>query len=1275
MDAEEKKALLREIYDSVLSNYSGTASNGGKLAPVPSCVKTGYCMEDYDLSYTAIKVLMQRYLSRDAKGRIVETPLMMWMRVAEGFKSHADKGKLLGLLKERRFIFNSPTLFNMYADGARGALSACYVTPIRDNMESIMEAARVQALTFKYGGGQGFSFSNLRPRNALVKGTGSTSSGPISFMKIFDTITESVKQGGKRRGANMGILHDWHPDIYNPEFNHYSGFMGALPYPVQGLLKNLAGNADGKLKEIISSAPVPPEEAGFIQAKRGPLGDVHLTNFNISVGVHDAFMKAVINDEYWYMVNPQLTGETTIDGDYRVHYSVSRATGLGLIGDLLGKHENPFLNILEDKINEGVSRALEEYNVDLDSKNPYAWRIKAREIWENIVESAWESADPGLIFLDNHNKYGPTPWLGVTVATNPCVSRDTLVLTPTGLRTAKMIYEEARKTGVTSSILTDESVLGEGGERIGYKTIMLATVILNAGIGTAIADSVVWKIGVKKGFKIILDTGHAVKVTREHKLLVWDLEKNDIDFVEAEKIAENPDKYKVPIYLAKDIVDTYKAEAVKRINRREAILLAGLLLSHAKILDDTVYLPLSREDSQANGIRELVKKVLGSNCILEDSDVRLVINKECLPERIRSVKPLIPAWEAVVSSLEIGDIPVLVDAIFDLVPFDERPVIPIESVKHVLPVIAQLLQFSGWVLKISGEGIRAVKVDDQYYLADVIAVEEVEDEFYDFTVPIYHSYMAGGLVHHNCGEQHLYAFESCNLGSISIEKYVENGAINVEKLYEDVKTIIDAMDAVIDLNKHPDGRHHIVNQLTRKIGLGIMGLADLLAKLGIPYDSDEAVAMTATIMAAIDAFGWVRSWELGKERGPAPAFYCKVYDWNNFKCLEEATPEETLEWFNPALRKAGAVMRRVGRWVAVKYHDVEIPEDVIDGLEGEARKRILPDGTVLLYTDNALGKILSSYWGITKNHYYEALEMPPEQLAKSPRHILALAVYDPGRLWEKIAEYGKSIGAEAPRNTAITTVAPTGSISILAGTSSGIEPYFALVYYRSITAGVFREAVRLFREDVEKLLPREIAEEVYDSVAKHKGSLRWALPELLDKLPSLVAEDGKYRDIAGILEDLARKYATSMDFDPWYHVAHNAAAQLYVDQAISKTVNLPKDAPVNSVHTVYLTAWLAGLKGVTVYRDESKSMQVIYFGEKTGEEKRKETSRPVHNGDGNGKKRKRLSRMILPKLRVKTSQLEKDARAIELFSIKPETSGESVVVELEVNSTCTTCEF
>jgi len=572
-------------------------------------------MAELRLSPNARRVLEARYLRRDAERRLVETPEELFARVARAI---AEAELLLGtaekarrweevfyeLLISRDFLPNSPTLMN--AGTPLGQLSACFVLPVGDTMEEIFEAVKQMALVQRTGGGTGFSFSRLRPKGDVVASTGGEASGPVSFMKIFDSATEHIKQGGKRRGANMGVLRVDHPDILE-----------------------------------------------FITAKRD---ERTLQNFNISVAVTDAFMEAVRRDQEYELINPR-TGR--------------------------------------------VVR-----------------RMSARSVFEEIVRAAWQTGDPGLLFLDAINRANPTPHLGAIEATNPC-----------------------------------------------------------------------------------------------------------------------------------------------------------------------------------------------------------------------------------------GEVPLL-------------------------------------------------------------------------------------------------PYESCNLGSINLAHMLREreGRVEVdwEKLRATVRKAVRFLDDVIEVNRYPIPEIERRTRGNRKIGLGVMGFAELLIRLGIPYDSDEAAALAEQLMRTIAEEALATSAELAEERGVFPNWKGSVH---------------------------------------------------------EARNRRL-------------------------------------------------------------------------RNATLTAIAPTGTISIIADTSASIEPLFALAYRRTHVLGgqTLYEVNPLLLEYLDRYGLN--AEDVLDAVLAR----------------------GRLREVAQVPEELKRLFVTALEIPPDRHLHIQAAFQRAVDNSVSKTINLPEEAPVEDVARAYWRAWELGLKGITIYRYGSKSAQVLELG-------------------------------------------------------------------------------
>ncbi len=307
-----------------------------------------------ELSENAKTVLRGRYLLKDEAGNVIETAEEMFLRVArsvaEAEKNYdGDVGywteRFLNIMRDLKFLPNSPAMMN--AGKRLGQLAACFVLPVGDSMDSIFNSLKNAAMILQSGGGTGFSFSHLRPRSDVVRSTGGIASGPVSFMRVFNTATEVIKQGGARRGANMGILRVDHPDILD-----------------------------------------------FIRIKR-KWGE--LENFNISVAVTDAFMKALHNDDEYELLNPRT---------------------------------------------EQVHR-----------------RIKAKKVFDEIVESAWETGDPGVVFIDVINRANPTPHIGKMESTNPCGEQPLLPYEACvlgSINLSKYVIKKGKKSEINYDALSDD---------------------------------------------------------------------------------------------------------------------------------------------------------------------------------------------------------------------------------------------------------------------------------------------------------------------------------------------------------------------------------------------------------------------------------------------------------------------------------------------------------------------------------------------------------------------------------------------------------------------------------------------------------------------------------------------------------------------------------------------------------------------------------------------------------------------------------------------------
>jgi len=306
--------LMEEGYNAIAKSYILYREDRSQVRFAKSALGL---KDDLKLPVNAVEVLKRRYLLKDNERQILETPSELFRRVAHHVAQaeanyRADGGTaeveevFYQMMRQREFLPNSPTLMN--AGTPLGQLSACFVIPVDDSIEGIFKSLADMARIHQTGGGTGFDFSRLRPRGDLVGSTKGHASGPLSFMSIFDKATEVIVQGGRRRGANMGVLRCDHPDIVD-----------------------------------------------FIEAK---VASNAFRNFNLSVGVTDAFLRAAADNRPFDLLNPR-TGKPVR-------------------------------------------------------------QVGARSLFDLIVNAAWRTGDPGLIFLDHVNRRNPTPQIGPIEATNPC---------------------------------------------------------------------------------------------------------------------------------------------------------------------------------------------------------------------------------------------------------------------------------------------------------------------------------------------------------------------------------------------------------------------------------------------------------------------------------------------------------------------------------------------------------------------------------------------------------------------------------------------------------------------------------------------------------------------------------------------------------------------------------------------------------------------------------------------------------------------------------------
>ncbi len=911
-----------------------------------------------DLSSNARITYEKRYLIKDEKGNPIETPEDLLQRVAENIASVNNnygyteeevtktKDDYYRIMAESRFMPNSPTLMN--AGRELQQLSACFVLPLEDSMEGIFTALKNMALVQKTGGGTGFSFDRLRPNNDLVRSTNGVASGPISFLKIFDAATEAVKQGGTRRGANMGALIYNHPNILD-----------------------------------------------FICCKEK---EDEVNNFNLSVTVSDEFMR--------------------------------KATG---------EDPDPLYNLINPRTKE----------VYFDPETDEEVKLDAVAVFDLIVQKAWEKGDPGIIFIEQMNNFNPTPHVGQYETTNPCVPADTYVQTTDG---PKLV-----------------------GDLIGKQTTLIVD-----GKPYRTTEKGFFPTGTKPILSIKTKEGYHLRATGDHPVLKVK-QKNRGSLEKEWSKSEN----------------LKPGDEIMLHNHRDSKDWDGLYGDNEGFLI-AEYLP---HESDYNGCREIAlslgitpgnktitpfletetssafSRAFLKGCFDTAASIRGNLEKGLSVGLVQSDLERLSAVQRMLSRFGI------ISTIFEnrhpgnlTKQTDNKGVAVnhyVTEPQHELVIANDNLILFSEQIGFSDHGKQARlnsallqlsrNLNRERFIATVESVTpDAAEEVYDVQVPGINSFDANGLVVHNCGEQPLLPYEACCLGSINLGKYVTaNCEIDWNELGADLKTAVRFLDNVIDAS------HYVIPEIAamhkegnRKIGLGIMGWHDMLVRLGIAYDSEEAVETADLVMQFINENSKKESVVLGEERGVFPNFNGSIYD------------------------------------------------------TGDHEDRV--------------------------------------------------------------------------RNATRTTIAPTGTISILAGASSGIEPYFSIAFIRkNILGGLdLPEVNPLFLEIAEK--EGFYSDELIKEIAKS------------GKIPSGSAVPQKYKDL----------FKTAMEIDYTWHIRHQAAFQRHTDNAVSKTINLKQEATIEDVKFTYISAWEAGCKGTTIYRDASRSQQVLNVGDGVKEETLKPTKRP-----------------------------------------------------------------
>ncbi|MCI5130359.1 MAG: hypothetical protein D3904_02265 [Candidatus Electrothrix sp. EH2] len=905
------------------------------------------------LTDTSETVLARRYYLKDGNGTVLENWESLCRRVADAVAAvdsdledyEALREEFFSMIHHLDFLPNSPCLMNAGTD--LGQLSACFVLPVEDSMDGIFTSIRNGALIHKSGGGTGYSFSRLRPKNSPVRSTQGIASGPLSFAAVFDAATETVIQGGKRRGANMGVLRVDHPDIL-----------------------------------------------AFISAKED---QTKFTNFNFSVAITDTFMEAAKTDSEYDLIDPS-------------------------------------------------------NNCVVDSLN-------AVKVFEKIIDLAWHNGEPGVLFIDAANRSNPTPQLGEFESTNPCITGDTLVAVADG-RNAVSIQQLAEE-GKDIPVFCRNS---KGGASVRMMRNPRLT-------------------GHNKPIlKVTLDDGNSVRVTENHKFVLSDGS-------------------------VKEAKDLLRGDSLSLMTRREAAFRKNSSQSYRRVstTDKPNWQPEHRliarfhhqqqtavvkkslaaeKEYLLQDIHEFAQKKLAEcqcmtdlHCFLDGDTV--MVERTCeycgraysvswrKREQSFCSKPCFMMSHNSSGANRQKMTQGVYTAYFKKAEYTKRRQVEcfldIKFKRGSLPLKKE------WEECCSEQGVSKrfgtnfgfssfseLKSAAESHNHRVVSVEpEGFDDVYNGTVDEFHNFYIGHFFGNidgdncysyinnlNCGEQWLLPYESCNLGSINLGRYVKDGAVDYPRLGKTVRTAVRFLDNVIDCNRFPIPEIAEMTQKTRKIGLGVMGMHDMLIQLELPYGEQEGRQAAAEVTRFIREQAEKASIELAGIKGAFPAYHSKL------------------------------------------------------------------------------------------NEY------------------------------------------PARRNAALTSIQPTGTVSMIADCASGCEPYFSVAMEKNVMDG-------------DRFL---MVNKHFEAVARKEGFFSEALMEKVSCTGTVVGHDE-------IPEKWQNIFRTAQDISPEEHIRMQGSLQVNgVDSSISKTINLPSSATKEDVRLSYMLGFELGCKGLTVYRDGSRDCQVLNTG-------------------------------------------------------------------------------
>jgi len=960
-----------------------------------------------------------------------------------------------GVIPAGRIISNAGALDHK---PATSTINCTVSGTIRDSMNDILGKVHEAGLTLKAGCGIGYEFSTLRPKGAYVAGAGAYTSGPLSFMDIYDKMCFTVSSAGGRRGAQMATFDVGHPDVLD-----------------------------------------------FIRAKRE---DGRLRQFNLSLLITNEFIQAVKDDADWRLAFPITEQEAS---------SIDLSDEDKILWREWPVHQGYITN------SEGLV-ACSEYK-----------RIRARRLWDAIMSSTYDFAEPGFILIDEVNEMNNNWFCENIRATNPCVTKDTWVHTQQGPRQVSDLI------GKQFSAQIDGQSHLSGAEGF-FKTATKPVVKLHTSEGYQLRlteDHQVRKVSrfsryvtetewceagkLRKGDRVLInDHRESIEWQGEYGfdhgylmgMLIGDgTLKSDSGILSVWKHAEvaNGDT----AYLNAGI-DAVMDEVLRcsqampcRVDFNGWTEIQGrneFRLSLSSIRDLAFDLGMSPGDKQISTSLEQTSSDFYRGFLRgffdADGSVQGTQQKGISVRLAQSDLPRLQAVQRMLLRLGIAS------KIYSNRRPEQMRSLPdgkggskdyLCKENHELVVAGEnLSQFNrviGFTDTVKQQRLEKLlanyqrKLNRERFVARVESIEmDGVEDVYDVQVPGINAFDANGIHAHNCGEQPLPAYGSCLLGSINLTRFVtdpftDKAAFDWDDFKQTVSIFTRMLDNVVEINGLPlEGqRDEILRK--RRHGMGFLGLGSTMTMLKSKYGSEESLEFTERVSRELAMSGWQTALDLAKEKGPAPVM------------------EEDYEVTREMLRKR--------------------PEMLDDGYQ---------------VGDQVKGKVLH---------------------ARYSRYMQQVASVDPD-LVNELAEVGA-------RFTHHSSIAPTGtiSLSLANNASNGIEPSFAHHYARNV--------IREGKKSKEKV-------DVYSF-------------ELLAYRELINAKAMPFSDIES--EKLPDYFIAADDIHPKEHVDVQAAAQKWIDSSISKTANVPTDYPYEDFKDIYMYAYDQGLKGCTTFRFNPEAFQGV----------------------------------------------------------------------------------